>query len=155
MSTSPPSRPPQLAWKWPINAEDKMASVAPVAPRPGRVAVQTLVPAVAAGLFFLRHARVMGWVALGVCGWMLFSALLLPRAFPAVERALKAFGRLVGLGLTWVLLVAFFFLCLFPLGLILRRRARVLLALGFDKDQPTYWLDRAPVSGTEHFQKQY
>jgi hypothetical protein len=72
-----------------------------------------------------------------------------------MERALKAFGRVIALGLTWLLLVVFFFLFFLPLSLFLRRQMRALLALEFDKKQPSYWEDRVPVSGAEHFQRQY
>ncbi len=108
-----------------------------------------------AGLLFFRHHRVMGWIVLAVGGWMLISGLLLPRAFLVVERALKAFGRVVALGLTLLLLVVFFFLFFLPLSLFLRRQMRALLALEFDKNQTSYWQDRLPVSNTEHFQRQY
>jgi len=151
MSTLPPRRPLELAWKWPITGQNMETAT----PSVGQVVIQTLVPAVMAGVFFLRHHRVMGWIILAVSGWMLVSGLLLPRAFLAVERALKAFGRLVALGLTWLLLVVFFFLFFLPLSLFLRRRMRALLALEFDKNQPTYWEDRLPVSSAEHFQRQY
>lgn len=155
MSTLPPGRPPELAWKWPRNPENSGASAAPAAPRPAQVAVQTIVPAVLAGWFFVRHAPVPGWIALAVSGWMLLSGMLLPRVFLAVERSLKAFGRVVGLGLTWVLLALFFFLCFVPLGWIVRRQMRRLLGIGFDRDKSTYWQDRAPVSGPDHFRRQY
>jgi hypothetical protein len=151
MSTLPPRRPADLAWKWPINCQNKERA----APSVGHVAIQALVPAAMAGVFFLRHHRVMGWIVLTVSGWMLVCDLLLPRAFLAVERALKVVGRLVALGLTWLLLVVFFFLFFLPLSLFLRRHMRALLALEFDKNQPSYWQDRLPVSSAEHFQRQY
>ena len=151
MTTLPPRRPPELAWKWPINGQRKETT----APGLGHVVLQALIPAAMAGLFFLRHHRVTGWIVLAVSGWMLVSGLLLPRAFLAVERVLKAFGRIVALGLTWVLLVVFFFLFFLPLGLFLRRQMRALLALEFDKNQTSYWQDRVPVSSAEHFSRQY
>ena len=119
------------------------------------VAIQALVPAAMAGVLFLRHARIMGWIVLVVSVWMLLSRLLLPRAFLTGERALKAFGRIVALGLTWALLVVFFFICFVPLSLFLQRQMRKKLALEFDKDQPTYWQDRPPVNDVEHFRRQY
>ena len=155
MSTLPPGRSPELAWKWPIHMQGKASSHAPVSPPLRHVAVRTLVLAVLGGVFFLRHAAVMGWIALGAGGWTLFSALVLPSAFLAVERVSKGFGHLVGMGLTRVLLVAFFFLCLLPLGLILRRQMRGLVPIGFDKNKTTQWLDWAPVSSGDHFQGQY
>jgi hypothetical protein len=151
MSTSPPRRPPELAWKWPLNGQSKETA----GPRVGHIVIQALVPAAMAGAFFLRHHRVMGWIVLAVSGWMLVSGLLLPGAFLVVERALKAFGRLIALGLTWLLLVVFFFLFFLPLSLFLRRQMRALLALEFDKNQASYWQDRLPVSNAEHFQRQY
>jgi hypothetical protein len=151
MSTLPPRRPPELAWKWPITGQNKETA----APSAGHVVVQALVPAAMAALLFLRHHRVMGWIVLAVSGWMLVSGLLLPRAFLVVERALKAFGRLVALGLTWLLLVVFFFLFFLPLSLFLRRQMRALLALEFDKNQASYWQERLPVRSAEHFQRQY
>ena len=151
MSTPAPRRPPELAWKWPITGQNKETA----APCFGHVVLQSLVPAAMAGLLLLRHHRVMGWIVLTVSIWMLVSGLLLPRAFFVVDRALKAFGRLVALGLTWLLLVVFFFLFFLPLSLFLRRQMRALLALEFDKNQASYWQDRLPVSNAEHFQRQY
>jgi hypothetical protein len=151
MTTLPPRRPPELAWKWPINDLCKEAAD----PSVGHVVIRALVPATMAGVFFLRHHRVAGWIVLVVSGWMLVGGLLLSRAFSAVERALRAFGRVIALGLTWVLLVLFFFLFFLPLSLFLRRQMRGLLALEFDKSQTSYWQDRLPVSNAEHFQRQY
>ncbi|HXI84202.1 MAG TPA: hypothetical protein VNL17_08945 [Verrucomicrobiae bacterium] len=151
MSTLPSRRPPELAWKWPTSSQNKETAT----PSVGHVVIQALVPAAVAGVFFLRNHRVAGWIVLALSGWMLVSGLLLPRAFLAVERALKAFGRLVALGLTWLLLVVFFFLFFLPLSLFLRRQMRALLALEFDKNQASYWQDRLPVSDAEHFQRQY
>jgi hypothetical protein len=119
------------------------------------VAVQTIVPAAIAGLFFLRHATTLGCCAATLSGWMLLSGLFLPRAFLAVEGALKTFGRWVGIALTWVLLVLFFFLCFVPLSWLVRRQARHLLALEFDKNAPSYWQDRKPPGDPEHFLRQY
>ena len=151
MSTSPPHRPHELAWKWPITGQNKEITALGVR----HVFLQVLIPAAVAGLFFLRHHRVMGWIVLAVSGWMLVSGLLMPRAFLAAERGFKAFGRVVALGLTWVLLVIFFFLFFLPLSLFLRRQMRGLLALEFDKSRTSYWQDRLPVSNAEHFQRQY
>ena len=151
MSALPPSRPSELAWKWPITGQNKEIKGL----NTGHVLLQALIPAAMAALLFLRHHRVTGGIVLAVSVWMLVSGLLMPRAFLVVERGLKAFGRVVALGLTWVLLVVFFFLFFLPLSLFLRRQMRGLLALEFDKNQTTYWQDRLPVSNAEHFQRQY
>jgi hypothetical protein len=120
-----------------------------------RVAAPVLVSATAAGFLFWRHAMVMAWIVAAVGAWMLVSALLLPRAFAAVERAMKAFGRAAGLAVTWVLMAGVYFCCFTPLSWMLGRKARTLLAIGHDKDKASYWNDRAPVTDPEHFTRQY
>lgn len=132
-----------------------MITPSPARPSVKHLALQSIVPAILAAIFFRCHATVPGWIALTASAWMLLSGLLWPRAFFAVERALQAFGRAVGLGLTWLLLVMFFFLCMVPLGWILRRQLRTQLGIGFEKDKATYWHTRPPMESGEYFQRQY
>lgn len=96
--------------------------------------------------------------ALAVCAlsaFVLISGLWLPRVFGAVESAGQRLAAAVSLGLTWGLLVPFYYVCFVPGALLLRMRRKDPMFRRYDSKSPSYWVHRPPVDSTEHFRRQY
>lgn len=61
----------------------------------------------------------------------------------------------IGFVVSFVLLAAFYFLLLTPLGLIFRLIGRDPLCRRFDKNAKSYWLSRHPPKGPEQYFHQF
>lgn len=139
-------------WRWRAPASGGAAGPAKAR---ARAAVQAAV-AGAAGLVLLLvfHHRVVGLVVLAIAVVVLASGLFIPRAFAAIERFGKGLGKAVGTGLTWLLLVPFFYLCFVPARTLMALLKKDPLKLKFSPAAASYWTPRPPVSA-EQVRKQY
>lgn len=139
-------------WRWPAAAPGGRGG--PLKTRV-RAAMQAAVGG-AAGLLLLlvfRH-RAAGLVVLAIAAVLLVAGLFVPRAFAAIERFGKMLGRSVGAGLTWLLLVPFFYLCFVPARTLMALLKKDPLKLRFSPEAGSYWTPRPPVSA-EQVRKQY
>jgi hypothetical protein len=83
-------------------------------------------------------------MVVGVAGLVVVAAVCSPLgAYATIERGFVALGRRVGMGLTWVLLPAVFYLVFLPFGAAFRRGRRDPMHRVFDRDAATYWNDRS------------
>jgi hypothetical protein len=85
---------------------------------------------------------------------MFLSARFYPPIFLGVERVVMVIAKVVGIGLTWLLLVPFFYLCFVPGRILLLILGRDPLHRQFEKEKPTYWMVH-PEPHPDHFRKQY
>lgn len=111
--------------------------------------------AVAAALkWFFREPLPAGIVA-GVATLILVGGLLVPPLYAGFKRAGQALAKGVGLGLSWLLLVPFFYLC-FPLArLLFALRGIDPLRRGYDPAAASYWGPKRPAAGAGRYRKQY
>ena len=146
------SRVSGVVWPW---AQGAPPSVTPV-PTWRRAALQAMVSFSAA--LILRYAfgrDVMAWVVAGIGGLLLLSGLLAPRFYVMLEGGLKRFGLLVGQGLTWLVLVPFYFLVFVPARFFLMLRGRDPMERRFDEQASTYWVPPVSHRDPTAFHKQY
>jgi hypothetical protein len=139
-------------WPW---AGDRPAAVA--APAVYRRSLIQAAVVAAIGLFVLlkmRHA-IVGSVVLAMAAVLLVTGLFLPGAFRRIESWGQQLGKAVGAGMTWMLLVPFFYLCFLPGNLLLRALKKDPLKLKFPSNEPTYWTHRPPVIDVSRFRSQY
>jgi len=143
----------QAVWPWPeiVKTDDK-----PGAGRLRRVWVQTAVMAVIGWVLY----GPVGHVMLGRVVWtlalvVLLSGLFVPPAFRRIERFGKWLGIGVAAGLTWLLLVPFFYLVFAPARFFLRLRGKDSLCRECPSELETYWIPRVPVKDIEHYRKQH
>jgi len=61
----------------------------------------------------------------------------------------------IGFGVSFILLAAFYFLLLAPIGLIFRLIGRDPLYRKFDSNAKSYWLSRQPPKGPEQYFHQF
>jgi len=142
------------AWPWP----------GPIAEKPGksvgkirrRAVIQSAVTVAIGSLLWLVFGKVwLGRVVVGLGVVLFLFGLLAPPVFVAIERGGKLLAKGVATGLTWVLLVPFFYV-VFSFGrlcLILLRKDP--LSRKFPGSAETYWDSRPPVRGPEHYGRQY
>jgi hypothetical protein len=76
--------------------------------------------------------------------------------FKALSRLLDLVAHAVGTVVTWVLMTLLFFLVFLPIGLVLRGRGKLRIALGADRRLPTYWIRTDERAHTpESYRKQF
>jgi len=104
--------------------------------------------------------RVFGHLLAARIVWSLACAvavlgLISPNGFLSLEQGLKRFGGWVGSGLTWVLLVPFFYLCFVPSRIWLGITGKDPLRRTYDSTAESYWEPRSFVKNAGHYKKQY
>ena len=94
---------------------------------------------VAIGLLLYYFGKsIMSGIVFCIAGVVLFCGLFIPSAFHAIEKMGKKIGLWVATGLTWILLVPFFYICFVPARLILAVRGKDPLTRKFEKEAASY-----------------
>lgn len=140
LGPEPGSRPEAAAavWRWRAAPDPDTPRRAAAAER-RRGLVGGAIGAVAA-LLLWQWRPAMGLVVLGIALLMALAAVVSPLGlFRHVRRALEAFGRAVGIALTWLLMAIVYYGLFLPVGLALRARGRLRLRKRLDPAAPTYW----------------
>ena len=141
---------------WPWRSEQAGAADPTAKPEAPRVIIEAAVMC-AAGLILgpVLHRPLVSAVVFTLAALVLAAGLWIHPLYRGFRRAGNRLARAVGIGLSWVLLAPFFYLC-FPLG-------RLFLILGrsdpmrrkfLPKDQ-TYWSTHRPLPGPEAYRRQY
>lgn len=130
----------RVVWNW---RNPPTAAVPPPAAMRRRGVRQGLVGAAVATGVYLLWSPTVGVIGWGLAGTAAALAVLSPGgAYAALERGLGRAARVVGRGLTWLLLTPIYLLFFTPFRLLLRRRARDRLARRFPGGLPSYWVTR-------------
>jgi hypothetical protein len=140
---------------WPCSKEAANAS-APAEGTWKRAIIQfSVAGSIALLLFFFFKRPVMASVVFGISTVILVCGLFIPPAFKAIEHFGQKLGEWVGTGLTWLLLVPFFYLCFVPARIIAAIRGKDPLNLKLSSKAKTYWVPHKPVNNIERYQKQH
>ncbi len=154
MPETPPRRVLQATWNWQSGAD-----AIPSGPADGlrrSALIQSMVMGlIAAILFFGLHHILLARVIWALAGVVLILGLVFPPAYRPNQAFGHWLGRMVGKGLTYLLLVPFFFLFFTPVALILRLQGRDPLHRKFRDPKWTYWLARSPKAPRENIDKQF
>ncbi|MBU1692467.1 MAG: hypothetical protein KJ726_02005 [Verrucomicrobia bacterium] len=120
-----------------------------------RAVIQALVTTViGAAIYFLLKHKVAGWIVWGIAAFVLLSGLFVPSVFQAVDRFMKRFGQAVGTGLTYLLLVPFFYLVFLPGHVLMKVLHKDPLKLKFPPGGTSLWSTRLPLK-PNHFKRQF
>jgi hypothetical protein len=125
-------------WDW--RASTATDAARDPSPTRRRGLIQGAVGAAVGGGFWM-----LGWhgVAVAACviaGVVAAAALLSPGGlYAAIQRLIEATAHAVGVGLSWLLLVPFFYLFFAPFGALFRRGRRDRLCRRYESDAATYW----------------
>ena len=92
------------------------------------------------------------WWALGVAATFALAAVVRPQILHPLNRAWLALGRLLHLVVSPLVMGAIFFLCVTPIGWVMRRRGKDVLSLARRSDLSSYWItrDRAEVQSMKN-----
>jgi hypothetical protein len=144
----------EVVWPW-VDGERGPAARKGLS-RPIRAVIQALVMlGIASLLYWWKPAHFMWKVVLGLAGVVLVSGLLVPVVFDAIERFGQALGRWVAVGLTWGLLVPFYYLCFVPARIGLKLKGKDPMHRAFDAGAQTYWIKRPPINDVKQYRKQH
>ena len=142
----------QVVWPW-RNPSAK-AKAGPAARR-WRAVIQAGVVAGVASLLLFCGRHYWFSLFLYVLGAIiLLSGLFIPSVFTLFEQFGRWLGKWVGAGITWLLLVPFFYLCFLPGRLILILRGKDPLCRRWERGRESYWVDRKPAP-PQFYTRQY
>ncbi len=117
--------------------------------------LQTLIPcAVATYLMFWKQQVIIGGVLYGLGALMLIAGLFIPPLHAAITRFGLWLGRVIGVGMTWLLLVPFFYLFFTTARVFLTLRGKDPLTRRWNPQAASYWADRQPALDDKHFLRQ-
>lgn len=142
-------------WRWtnPPGSSAKTESAAKFFLKVGLQIAVMLAAAAVIGLHFGHKAAGLGLVVLAA--YVLVTALFVRRAYDAFQRGVGMVARGVGVALTWILLVPFFYLTFVPGRAIMTLKGKDPLTRKFPSDEPTYWVAREPEEKPDHYRKQF
>ncbi len=142
-------------WPWVRGGQAKPQTAS--RPPQVRALIQVVIMLVIAFLLykFTKHGAVMSKVVLTLAGVVLVCGLFIPPAFAKIEHFGQLLGNWVAIGLTWLLLVPFYYLCFVPGRAIIALRRADPLQRRFPTGDPTYWFPRPPVKDPNQYRKQH
>jgi hypothetical protein len=142
---------------WPrVRRVDEAVETPGGMPRQAKAALQALVTLIIAWLLHRYGPHpVMGKIVAACAGVVLVSGLFIPPLFYAIERGGQKLGGWVATGLTWLLLVPFFYLVFVPGRVLLALRGVDPMQRRFPTGDPTYWYPRPPVKDPAQYRKQH
>ena len=111
--------------------------------------------AVAALLFFVFHRTILPVVVTVLALATLMLGLFWAKGFLALERFWLRAAHGVGVGLGWVLLTPFFFLCFMPARLVLAMRGRDPMRRRFPGPGDSCWVLRGQDKDKAGYRKQF
>ena len=153
MNSEPDQHVASVVWPW---RTPPKARAAGAWPRRRRVLLQCAVAAAAATLltWWLGRYR-LGLALYCFSAVILACGFLAPKAFEALERLGQKLAHVVGLALTWSLLMPFFYLCFAPARLILKLMGKDPMHRRFERKRSSYWMDHKPPAASQPYTRQY
>jgi len=107
-------------------------------------------------LYFVKGLEIQWALAIVAVGFTIFvSSLISFKLTRAIYVGLVVATLPIGLAVSFVLLAAFYFLLLAPLGLVFRLIGRDPLRRKFDSGAESYWLTHDPPQGPERYFRQF
>ena len=105
-----------------------------------RGALQALAGALVGAAALHFDVRAIAFVAFGLAGVVLLSALLSPTGvYAGLQRLFDAMGRALGSAVTWLVMLPLFGLFFVPFRMLLRRGRRDRLRRYFEPEAASYW----------------
>ncbi|MBU4201430.1 MAG: hypothetical protein KKG09_00010 [Verrucomicrobia bacterium] len=142
----------QTVWPWRFPAAiSKVGRI----PRPWRAVIQAaIIAAVATCFLVIGHRYGIGLFLYGLSVVVLISGLFIPAVFHGIEKVGVWLGQGAGIGLTWLLLTPFYYLCVFPGRLVLIVLGKDPMCRRWDRRRDSYWIDRKS-SDPKFYTRQY
>jgi hypothetical protein len=145
----------QTVWPWdkePVSAESVAVA------RKKRAFIQFSVMNIVASLIVLVSKGSHLWLPLFLYVLsivVVIGGYFVPPVFEAFEKFGKFLTRVVGAGLTYALLVPFFYLCFVPGRFILKAMGKDPLKRQWDKTSGSYWTDKKTSADIDRYKRQF
>ncbi|MBN2234259.1 MAG: hypothetical protein JW706_03860 [Opitutales bacterium] len=144
----------EAVWNWRVTAKPV------VPPEPHALRKLALVPICVLLLVFCvlrfgfgsHHGSL---IALGFLGIFVLVTLFRPQWLPVIQRVAMRFGVWVGIALTWILLVPFYYIVFIPLRLLFMAKGKDLMFRTYDPSATSYWVGRDVKLDRKHFERQF
>ena len=153
-STSMPSV-AQVIWPW----RDPLAASLTkgrLGSHKHRAVIQTVImTAVATLITIVWHKIWLGLAIYSLSAVVIISGFLIPPLFHALEQIGQWLGRVVGICITWLMLMPFFYLCFAPVRLVLALIGKDPMHRRFERNRSSYWVDHKPPSAPQPYTRQY
>jgi len=121
-----------------------------------RAIIQAAIMAIVATLLtMVGHKIWLGLAIYSLSAVVIISGFLIPSLFRVLERAGQWLGRMVGIGITWLMLMPFFYLCFAPTRLILKLMGKDPMHRRFERNRSSYWVDHKPPATPQPYTRQY
>jgi hypothetical protein len=145
----------EAVWPWRSRTAGGDSGAAET-PRPRRVLCEAAVTtAVALVLWLVFHKTVMAVIVFSLAVLVFVGGLWMHSLYRVFRKAGLRLARGVGIGLSWVLLLPFFYLC-FPFGrLLFALGRRDLMHREFLPEDQTYWSVHRPLPEADRYRRQY
>ena len=145
----------QVTWPW----RDPIAASSATGRSGGhkrRAVIQTVIMvAVATFMTIVLHKIWLGLAIYCLSAVVIISGFLIPPLFHALERAGQWLGRMVGIGITWLMLLPLFYLCFAPARLVMGLMGKDPMQRHFEPDSGSYWVDHKPSTLPHPYTRQY
>ena len=158
-----PSAPSAVAWDWrrTETGDDRdeiqrhAADIADTAARK-RGLIGGAVGLLIAALVYYFWKPGLAYVIAGVSLALALLALAAPPAYRKVAGLLDRFGHLVGMTVTWILMVLLYYILFLPVGLLLRARGKLAITRHPNRQASSYWSSTEGKARTaESYRKQF
>lgn len=155
MATFEQNQVSKVTWRW--THSDEQATAKPESKKHDKkVFIST---PIALGIAYCVHRYSshpkMAFVIAGIALFIAFSAFVLPTVYEAIDGFFQTFARWVGTGMTWILLVPFFFLFFVPGRILFKLSGKDSLRLNFLPKEDSYWIPHPGVTREDHYRKQH
>jgi len=121
-----------------------------------RAIIQAIIMVVVATLVtMVWHKIWLGLAIYSLSAVVIISGFLIPPLFLGLERAGQWLGRMVGIGITWLMLMPFFYLCFAPARLVLKLMGKDPMHRHCEPNRSSYWVDHKPPLTTQPYTRQY
>jgi hypothetical protein len=148
-----PSKVAAAIWPW---REATAGSGEAKTPDRTRVAIEAAVMiAVALLIALVFHKNVLAAIVSALAVVVLIGGLFVPVIYHGFKKAGMWLGRAVGVGMSWLLLVPFFYICFTTGRLFLLVRGKDPLHRKFDPRMQSYWSERNSVTDPDRYKRQY
>ncbi len=154
MATTTSKRVLETVWPW--QAGPQAAPKSGGMPMGVRGLLQALVMGIIGFLLYrwIKH-ETMAIVVWSLAGVVLLSSWFVPPVFKAIERFGQKLGHWAGTGLTWLLLVPFFYVVFVPGRLVMRLLGKDPMQRGFPTPETTCWSPRKTKLDASHYRRQF
>jgi hypothetical protein len=139
---------------WPIEVEK--IPEGPVSYAPGHLLPALVIGSLVGGAFYYFGHVAMGCVVWSISAFLFLCGLLAPRVFKKIEHGLQVFARGVGMCLTVLLLLPFYYLVFLPGRIFLKLKKKDPMTRECPTPSDSYWVTRKPIKDPKiHFGRQY